>query len=111
MLEQTRPARSIDPFANFVNDITTVVNRYKGDKWVDPQTAPGAIVVDSATSYSEMVFDYVLVKRGKELGGSREQGADTDPTAPKKLRRARRLGESTRESPRHGQNPQSHAMS
>ena len=88
MLDQTRPTRSIDPFINFVNDLNSVVNLYSPmgveSKWKDPKIAPGCVVVDSCTSYSEMVFDYVLVKRGKELGGSREQGPDTDQSAPKK---------------------------
>ncbi len=84
MLPQTRPSRSMDPFMNFVNDINTVVNMYKGSQWLDPKIAPGALVVDSTTSFSEITFDYVLVKRGKELGGSREQGMDTDPDAPRK---------------------------
>jgi hypothetical protein len=88
MLAQARPARSMDPFMNFCNDLNSVVNMYETinneTRWKDPKIGPGAICVDSTTSYSEMVFDYVLVKRGKELGGSREQGPDTDIDAPKK---------------------------
>lgn len=84
MLDQPRPSRSMDPFMNFVNDLNSVVNRHKDSKWLDPSTAPGCVVLDPCTSLSEMTFDYILVKRGKELGGSREQGPDTDPNAPKK---------------------------
>ena len=76
MAEGTAPDRQQDPFIDFVRDLNSVVNLVGQDgNWKDPAIAPGCIVIDPCTSFTEMCFDYICRKRGKEVGGSREQGA------------------------------------
>lgn len=79
MKEGPAPTREMDPFLDFIKDLNSLINMLGPDKkWRNPATAPGCVCIDPCTSYTEMCWDYILQKRGKELGGSREQGAITE---------------------------------
>ncbi len=79
MKEGPAPTREMDPFIDFIRDLNTLVNMLdQQGEWKDPKLAPGCVVIDPCTSYCEMCWDYILQKRGKELGGSKEQGAITE---------------------------------
>jgi len=73
LLDAARPTREQEPWMNFVVDLNSIFQRLDPrNKWRDPKTAPGAIALDPCTSLSEMIWDYILRSRGKELGGSRD---------------------------------------
>jgi len=79
MQEGPAPTRELDPFIDFIRDLNSLISRVKPNgEWDNSETAPGCVVIDPCTSYTEMCWDYILRKRGKELGGSREQGAITE---------------------------------
>ena len=76
LVDDVAPDRQLKPFIDFSNDLNTIVDmKDPHGNWRNPPTAPGCVVLDPCTALSDMIFDYMLRKRNKELGlGSKESG-------------------------------------
>lgn len=69
--KEVAPARSVEEFDNFMDEFNEMYDM------VDPRTGfwregainpPGCVVIDSGTALEDLIYDFVLTKRGREFG-------------------------------------------
>lgn len=68
--------RSQAEFLTFMrefNQLYELVDPRTG-KWKDPANSPGLVLIDGITILRDIVYDYVLSVRGKDLGGGQGSG-------------------------------------
>lgn len=70
------PTRSIDEFNDFLKEFNTLYDLvdHRTNKWKDPTTAPGLVVIDSISAIRRIITDFILKMRGKEITGEKGSG-------------------------------------